>query len=157
MSAERLGLCLDLGCGGKVRPGYLGVDRVELPGVLRFDLLDFPWPWPDASVDDVWCSHYFEHVPGRLRGRWMDELYRVLIPDGTATITVPTHDSPGAIQDFTHEWPPVCRESFFYFNREARRAMGLEHYPVSCNFQISGLREFFALIPQLEVRLTKLV
>jgi len=148
-------LKLDLGCGTKVAEGFCGVDVALLPDVERVDLLDFPWPWADGSVDEVRCSHFFEHVPAKLRPTFMDELYRVLVLDGTATIIVPYWQSPGAVQDFTHEWPPVCAQSFLYFNRDARRLMGLEHYPVTCHFDVKAL-EFTDIIPQTEIVLRKL-
>jgi hypothetical protein len=85
----------------------------------------------------------------------MDELWRILQPGGTALIVVPKWDSPGAVQDFTHEWPPVAPQSFLYFNRDARRLMGLEHYPCTCHFDMK-VREFVEYIPQTEVRLVKL-
>jgi predicted SAM-dependent methyltransferase len=149
------GLRLDLGCGNKTKPGYQGVDVEPLSGVLCVDLLRFPWPWPDASVEEAYCSHFFEHVPAKLRPVFMDELWRILQPNGTALIVVPKWDSPGAVQDFTHEWPPVAPQSFLYFNRDARKLMGLEHYPCSCHFD-AKVREFVEYIPQTEVRLVKL-
>jgi hypothetical protein len=49
----------------------------------------------------------------------------------------------------------VAPQSFLYFNRDARRLMGLEHYPVRCHFGIKS-REFVEYIPQTEVQLVKL-
>jgi hypothetical protein len=147
-------LKLDLGCGSKPQSGFSGVD-INHRVAFQVDLLSFPWPWQDNSVDEVWCSHFFEHVPGKLRGLWMDELWRVLVPGRIATIICPTHDSPGAIQDFTHEWPPVCRESFMYFNRDARRIMRLDHM-CKCHFEYKT-RIFTDPIPQLEVVMVKIL
>lgn len=149
-------LRLDLGSGTKVADGFIGVDAADLPGVERVDLLRFPWPWADNSTVEVRCSHFFEHVPAGLRGAFMDELWRILMPGATAVMIVPKWDSVGAIQDFTHQWPPVAAQSFLYFNREARRLMGLEHYPVSAHFDIVT-REYVDVIPQTEVRLRKLL
>src|SRR5579872_2405894 len=123
---------LDLGSGKKPADGFRGVDCATFPFVLNVDLLKFPWPWASDSVDEVRCSHFFEHVPGKLRGMWMDELWRVMKVGAMATIIVPAWNSPGAVQDYTHEWPPVCQESFVYFNRDARRLMQLEHYGLTC-------------------------
>ncbi len=128
-------LKLDLACGQRKQPGFVGVDIVKTPQAdVVHDLLSFPWPWADGSVGEVWCSHFFEHIPGRLRGKWMDELYRVLAPGGKAVITCPYFASMRATQDFTHEWPPISEASFLYFNKGWRQQNGLDHYPVSCDF-----------------------
>jgi hypothetical protein len=146
---------LDLGCGTHRREGHVGVDIVSLPEVeYVVDLLDFPWPWAAETIEGVWCAHFFEHVPGPQRGQWMDELYRILVPGAIATIIVPEWNTRGAVQDFTHQWPPVCEESFLYFNAESRRLMGIEHYPVMCNFLLQPSR-LTDPIPQLQMRLKK--
>jgi predicted SAM-dependent methyltransferase len=131
-------LKLDLGCGQNKRPGFAGVDRVAIAGVdIVHDLCTFPWPWESGTVEEVWCSHYFEHVPGKLRGRWMDELYRILIPGGKATVIVPYFASMRSVQDYTHEWPPVCEMSFVYFNKNWRAQTQLDHYGLRCDFDAS--------------------
>lgn len=131
-------LKLDLACGQRKEPGWTGVDRVQLDGVDRVhDLLVFPWPFAAQSCEALRASHFFEHVPGRLRGSFMDEAWRVLIPQGTFTVITPYFASMRSIQDFTHEWPPVCEASFLYFNKEWRNQNGLSHYPVQCDFDFS--------------------
>lgn len=130
-------LKLDLGSGQSPREGFEGVDFVAAPGVKHVvDLLKFPWPFKSASVEEVHCSHFFEHVPAKLRGKWMDELYRVLVPEGKATIICPYYTSIRATQDFTHEWPPISPNSFLYFNKGWREQNKLTHgwYDLRCDF-----------------------
>lgn len=128
-------LKLDLGCGQSRRDGFIGVDVSPAAGAdILHDLTVFPWPFGDCSVDEVWSSHYFEHVPGRTRLAFMDELWRVMIAGGKATLIVPYARSARATQDPTHEWPPVSEESFLYFNKGWREANKLDHYPVTCDF-----------------------
>jgi hypothetical protein len=148
---------LDLACGPKPKEGFVGVDISPCPGVsLVCDLLSFPWPWLDSSVSDVRCSHFLEHVPGKLRGKWMDELFRILEPAAIAVFIVPAWDSPAAVQDFTHEWPPICKESFLYFNAESRRVLGIDHYAVTCDFRIAQMQGFVENgVEQLAVQLVK--
>lgn len=69
-----MGLKLDFGCGNTPRAGHLGVDitTVGTKADIAVDLFSFPWPWPDNSVDAIWCSHFFEHVPGK----YADHLWR---------------------------------------------------------------------------------
>lgn len=63
---------LDLAAGQNPRPGFQGVDLFT--GDVRVDLLSFPWPWADASVDEAVCSHFVEHIPmGFVRQEeWVD-------------------------------------------------------------------------------------
>jgi hypothetical protein len=131
---------LDLGAGLNCREGFEGVDFVAAPGIKHVvDLLKFPWPFGDASVEEVHSSHFYEHIPGKLRPKFMEELYRILVPEGKATIVCPYHSSVRAIQDFTHEWPPVAAESFLYFNKGWREQNRLTHgyYDMKCDFDFS--------------------
>jgi Methyltransferase domain len=133
---ETTALRLDLGCGENVRDGFLGVDKHEVPGVsVVHDLTDYPWPWEDSCVSEVFCSHFFEHLTGPERVDFMNELYRVLAKGGTATIITPYWSSMRAIQDPTHAWPPICEASYLYFNAEWRAANKLDHYlGIRCDF-----------------------
>jgi len=131
-------LKLDLGCGQNKRHGFIGIDISNIPGVdIRFDLSKAPWPLPSASVDEVFSSHFFEHLTGPERMRFMDEMYRVMIPGGKALIIVPDYASERAVQDPTHAWPPVCKASFLYFNKNWRTQNRLDHYPIECDFDFS--------------------
>jgi hypothetical protein len=68
----------------------------------------------------------------------MNELYRVLKPGAKATVVSPYWSSMRSIQDYTHEWPPVCEASFLYFNKNWREQNKLEHYlDASCDFDFT--------------------
>lgn len=129
-------LKLDLGCGENKKAGFHGVDFYSQADT-RFDLMTFPWPWKDSSVEEIWCSHFFEHIPGPARIKFMDECYRILIPEAKFTIVVPYWASPRAIQDPMHMWPPVSEQSFLYFNQGWREANKLTHYLGSCDFDFT--------------------
>jgi SAM-dependent methyltransferase len=54
---------LDVGCGGKKRDGFIGLDFVEQPGVdVVLDVTTERWPFDDRSVDEVFSSHFLEHI-----------------------------------------------------------------------------------------------
>lgn len=128
-------LKLDLGCGKHCKEGFEGVDISDKVGAKHVvNLLTFPWPWADGSVDEVSCSHFFEHIPGKMRFKWMDELYRVMKDGAKAVIVCPYYASMRAVQDPTHEWPPIAESSFYYFNKGWREAPQneLTHWEYDC-------------------------
>lgn len=133
-------LKLDLGAGQNRREGFKGVDFVKTDQTdYVHDLFKFPWPFGDDSVEEAHASHFFEHVPAKVRPKFMDELYRILVPGGKVTIICPYYTSIRAIQDFTHEWPPISPNSFLYFNRGWREQNKLTHgyYDLKCDFDFS--------------------
>lgn len=61
---RRCGPRLDLGSGSKPKPGFWGIDRAAAPGVTPFDLASgLPWPFADESIEELYSSHFIEHVP----------------------------------------------------------------------------------------------
>jgi hypothetical protein len=150
---------LDLACGTRPADGFVGVD-LYAPGVERVDLLKFPWPYDDNSVEEVRCSHFIEHIPARdvedrdlgdlvfnaqdFIGRdmlcaFMNEVYRILVPGGRITIIVPYARSNVAFQDPTHR-RFIIEDTFNYFDREKRARMHVEHYGATCDFVIDKER-----------------
>lgn len=148
---------LDLGSGLTPRRGFTGIDLTCGKRKMdRVNLFTFPWPWEDDSVDEVWCSHFFEHmpmyVPTYVDGEWkgdgvyprvqfMDELWRILKPGATATIVHPSAKSERAFQDPTHLGFNVD-ETWLYANREWRESQGLDHRPYpECDFEVAFATE----------------
>ena len=53
---------LDLGCGKNKVPNSIGLDHVQLPGVdIEHDLLNFPYPFEDESINKIYLRHVIEH------------------------------------------------------------------------------------------------
>jgi len=92
---------LELGCGKNKKPGAIGIDRIDLPGVdIVADIengLDFI---PDDSVDEIYAHSCFEHI--RNFEKLMSETVRVLKKDGKAFVYVPHFSSPYCYSDPTH-------------------------------------------------------
>jgi hypothetical protein len=137
-------------CGAKRQPApgeppWLGVDRIAFPGVdVVCDLAEpvytpipdgfewmtdvferkivgyKPWPFVDNSVTEVHASHFVEHLDNVQRVHFVNELYRVLIPGGKATIIVPHLASCRAYGDPTHKWSPLGEFWPYYLSREWR-------------------------------------
>jgi hypothetical protein len=127
---------LDLGCGQHKREGFTGVDSSpECQPDIVCDLSKAPWPFEDNSVDEVHSSHFIEHLTGAERAVFFNELYRVMKKDAKGTFIVPHENSIRAIQDITHQWPPVSEGFLFYLSKEWRVANGIDHYhPLKCDF-----------------------
>lgn len=104
---------LELGCGRNKRPGAIGVDRIDLPGVdIVADVeegLDF---LPDSSVDEIYARSFFEHVQD-FEGL-MSEILRVLKKGGKVFVFVPHFSNPYYYSDPTHK-RFFGLYSFYYF------------------------------------------
>jgi len=136
-------LKLDLGCGKNKKPGFTGVDRIKFEGVDEVCDLRKKWPWADGSVTEVHCSHFLEHLAAMERIHFANELWRVLIPGGSAQIIVPHWCSSRAYGDMTHQWPPVSEFWFWYLDKNWRAVNAphddAEHNPKGyrCDFEFT--------------------
>jgi len=107
---------LDLGCGNKKRPGTIGVDyNARVDGDISHDLNVFPYPFESESVDKVYIDNCLEHLDRPLSV--MEEIHRILKPDGEVKVIVPYFRSPSAFHDPTHKTFYTI-ESFSYYDPE---------------------------------------
>ncbi len=109
-------LRLDFGAGSNPAEGFEGVDILDFGQKWKVDLRA-KWPWADESVEAAHASHFLEHLTGAERVHFVNELYRVLAPDGKCSIVVPHWASNRAYGDITHQWPPVSEMWLYYLNR----------------------------------------
>lgn len=124
---DKGGIKLDIACGAnKQGPDWVGLDIQPLPGVdIIHDLNVHPWPLPDECALAALASHIVEHIPkvaiSDSRGTWfpfvefMNEVWRVLKPDGQFAISAPHGRSEGFLQDPTHS-NPFNQTMFAYFD-----------------------------------------
>jgi hypothetical protein len=140
---------LDVGCGTQKKPGFVGLDRRQFPGVdVVHDILNFPWPFASDSVEEVHCSHVLEHLDHNRhnpeRVKFMNELYRVMTVGAKATIITPHWASNRAYGDFTHADKPVSEMFYCYLSKAWRDGNApdndIEWNPdgYSCNFDSAG-------------------
>lgn len=138
---SKSGIKLDIGCGANKQPGWVGFDMQPLPGVdIVHDLLDFPFPLPDESVLVAKASHVLEHVP-KTQVVWdgekfktihplimmMNEIWRIMKPDGQFAIAVPHGASAGFMQDPTHA-SQINENLFYYFDPLAANGLLYNFY-----------------------------
>lgn len=94
-------LKLNLGCGNSTIEGFYSLDVV---GGAEIDILaDLNEPLdllPDNSVAKIYSRHAFEHVRELIS--LVEELYRVLAPDGTVEVIVPHFSNVYSFSDPTH-------------------------------------------------------
>ena len=122
-------LKLDLGCGKHPKEGFVGVDARDFGQEIVCDLRG-TWKWDDNSVDEVYSSHFLEHLTAPERIHFANELYRVLKPGGKAEIITPHWAASRAYGDLTHQWPPVSAHWLLYLARAWRE----EHAPHTCEY-----------------------
>lgn len=108
---------LDLGCGAKPRNPFqatqaYGIDirDVGLEHVRQADLAVEPIPFPDDNFEFVTAFDFVEHIPRVLYNperrnpfiELMNEVYRVLKPNGTFYSVTPAFPHAAAFMDPTH-------------------------------------------------------
>lgn len=141
-------LKLDLGCGKNPREGFIGVDCRDFGQAITADLRK-RWPWKDGSVEEAHCSHFVEHLTAPERIHFVNELYRVLKPDGKCQLIVPSWSSCRAYGDLTHQWPPVSEFWFYYLDKSWREQNAPHNDGYKCNFLATW---GYSLHPHLQPR-----
>jgi acetyltransferase-like isoleucine patch superfamily enzyme/SAM-dependent methyltransferase len=91
---------VDLGCGARKAPGFIGVDIFPAPSVDIVADLSTAFPFEENSVDELRAHDFIEHLPDRLRT--MNEIWRVCKDGALVDLFVPSTDGRGAFQDPTH-------------------------------------------------------
>jgi len=96
------GAKLDLGCGPHKRGSeYVGVDVLGFDGVdIVGDAYEVLQAIPDGVLEEIYSSHFFEHVPDV--ERLLLESLRVLRPGGRLVVVVPHFSNPYFYSDLTH-------------------------------------------------------
>lgn len=94
-------LRIDMGSGAKPRPGFYGLDQLEVDGVDIVADLNQPLDLlPDNCAEHVFSSHALEHVERLLP--LLAEVHRITRPDGLIEIIVPHFSNPYYYSDPTH-------------------------------------------------------
>ena len=92
---------IDLGCGANKKEGFIGIDIYNEKGVdIVLDLNNSKLPFEDNSVEEIYSSHFFEHVDSV--ENTLSECVRVLKKGGKLRIIVPHYSNPYSYH-FTHK------------------------------------------------------
>jgi len=88
-------IMLNLGCGGQKLKGYIGIDRRDVGQDVIWDLTQ-GIPFPDESVDEVYSSHFVEHLTDDESMDLFEEILRVLKKGGMTHHRCPHQSDPTA-------------------------------------------------------------
>lgn len=106
---------LDVGCGNRKQVDRaIGVDCHRLAAVDVVARLERGLPFAEDALDRVYAIHFLEHVDDLLRV--MNEIHRVLKPDGVLHVMVPNPRHVNALADPTHR-RLFHRQTFKFFCR----------------------------------------
>lgn len=136
-------LKLDVGCGPHKRPGYVGMDILELPGVdILHDMNVTPWPFEPDSVSEVIFDDVLEHSKNFLG--ILAELYRICHHQAIIKVSAPHFSSDSMYTDPTHTTFFSSR-TFDYFDKSLGNKYA--YYLQDVNFKIEtnhiSFREYF--------------
>jgi hypothetical protein len=100
---------LNLGCGNKEKPGFVGVDRHPCAAARVLCNLSERLPFLEGSVEEIWLDNAIEHVPDAAL------LMRV-------TVRTPHFSSQASWRDPTH------MQHFSYFTMDHFEKPSARHY-----------------------------
>ncbi len=98
-------LKLNLGSGFQKLDGFVNIDVSDISDCdLKHDLMSFPWPFPDNSVDHIVAKDILEHLGNNGDDfiNVLKEMYRVSANGAAWEVQFPHHRSDIAYDDPTH-------------------------------------------------------
>jgi len=138
---------LDVGCGSRKLPGFLGVDNMVSPEVdVVHDLNVYPWPFPNDSFTHIVCRHSLSHLDDIVAA--MEELHRITAPGGAIEIVAPHFSSDNYFTDVTHRRAFGYRSmDYFCVNRDC-----LYRYSEKAVFRLVEVRISFLQAKAFDVK-----
>ena len=111
---------LNLGCGNKLKTGYVGVDRYPCDAAEVIADLDGILPFQNESISEVLMDNVIEHV--RSIPALMQEIQRVCVDGAVVNIITPHFASLASWRDPTHI------HHLSYFSMEHFEKENVSHY-----------------------------
>lgn len=133
---------VNLGAGSDILAGYVNHDIVALPGIdVVHNLNQYPWPWADASVQEIKVHDVLEHLDVFMKA--MEEMFRMLTPGGRCYVSVPYWNSVSASADPTHK-RGFHELTFSFFDPDAAYCQQRPYY-TKARFRV--VAQQFILVP----------
>jgi len=133
---------LELGSGNKKNPERINIDILDIPETdIICDLEKGLKFIPSNSIDEIHASSILEHISNL--SFLMEEIHRILKPNGTLYVFVPHFSNPYFYSDPTHK-RFFGLYTFSYFSKSHypyRRKVPKFYY--SCNFRIESQELIF--------------
>ena len=108
---------LNLGCGKKIKPGFMNVDIQKSPGIDKsFNFDKFPYPFKNNTFDYVLIDNVLEHLENP--ERVLLELHRICKNGAVIRIIVPYWNSKPAFN---------LEHKHFFHERSLELLLGVEH------------------------------
>lgn len=126
-------ILLDLGCGKRKKPGFIGVDVSKVEGVDIVANLEGGLPFEDNSIDGIYSNFMFEHVADSVK--LFKELYRICKPNAIIEFSVPYFQSISQFKDPTHK-SFITPDTLPYFSN--KNWYGAD-YNINTNFEVQSL------------------
>jgi len=87
---------LDIGCGSACHPGFTGIDVRDCKQAVIWDVRE-GIPFPDNSVQEIYTSHFVEHLDEKEIFNFLMEVLRVCKVGASVRIVCPHADEPEAL------------------------------------------------------------
>lgn len=87
---------LNIGSGNDFRKNFINIDNRNVNGNMVWDVRD-GLPFPDESVENIFSSHFIEHLDEDEVTEFIHEMFRVLKPGGLIEVWCPHASTHGAV------------------------------------------------------------
>ena len=126
---------LNLGCGKKIKEGYVNLDLYPLPGVDVVADINKALPFENDTFDEILTEHVLEHMTEL--DPLLHELHRITKKGGVIKIFVPHFTNFGAYTDPTH------KRFFGYFTMDYYTEKNEMSFYTPVRFRIRKKKLFF--------------
>lgn len=98
--------------------------------------------YADQSIDEIAVASTIEYLTPVERVHFMNELYRVLRPNGKVMILTPYWSASKAYADLAYQFPPVSESWYFTLNAEWRNKNFVDEVipkelKLTCDFDVT--------------------
>lgn len=134
---------IEIGCGPRKTEGRIGVDCLALPGVdIVANLEEGLGIFPDHCADIIYARSILEHVVDI--ARLMEEIHRVLKPEGRFIVFVPHFSNPYFYSDYTHRTFFGLYTFYYFVEPEDQLRRKVPVFYGSTRYKVDSMRLTFA-------------